>query len=288
MNRRNFLKSSIFLSAALVVPKFNFFPENNRLLDEIELVRAKLDYYENICKDLTLSDLISFVGNDFLGAPYEGGSLDFNVDVEELVIRISSFDCVTFVENVLNFSRLLFMNKTTTDDFISELTKIRYRNGVITDYTSRLHYFSDWIFDNEKKGIVKDITQDIGGIVYDKEINFMTNHLDSYKQLKNNKSLVKKMYEIEDNISLRKKYYLKRYGLKQNQSKIQTGDILALTTDIAGLDVSHTGLALNDNGRILFLHASQKAGKVIVSNEGLLGYINSIKKCTGVMVARPV
>jgi len=288
MDRRNFIKSGLLLSGALFIPKNNLFPPVANSFDEIELIKKKLADYGKSLNDMDLPSLISSIGQDFLGTPYVAGTLDVNTEEEKLILKISSFDCVTFVENVLTFSRLIYIqNKSSVDDFRNELTKIRYRNGVIDDYTSRLHYFCDWIYDNEKKGIVKDITEDIGGILYDKEINFMTSHTDSYPQLKNNKSLVRKMYEIEDSINLRKKYYLKRFGLKQNQSQIQTGDIIALTTEIAGLDVTHTGIALNDNGKVLFLHASQKAGEVIISNEGLLGYINSIKKCTGIMVARP-
>lgn len=288
MDRRNFIKSGLLLSGAFFIPKNNLFSSLTNSFDEIELIKKRLADYERLIKDTQISYIVATIGEDFLGTPYEAGTLDVNTDEEKLILKISSFDCVTFVENVLNFSRLAYFKKPTIDDFKNELTKIRYRNGAIEDYTSRLHYFCDWIYDNEKKGIVKDITKDIGGIPYEKEINFMTSHLDSYPQLKNNKSLVKKMYEIEDNINLRKKYYLKKYGLKQNQSEILTGDIIALTTEIAGLDITHTGIAINDNGKVLFLHASQKAGEVIISNEGLLGYINSIKKCTGVIVARPV
>lgn len=288
MDRRNFIISGFLLSGALFIPKYNLFPSLLKSFDEIELIKQKLADFSKSMNEMDLPSLIAAIAKDFLGTPYEAGTLDVNTDGEELVLKISSLDCVTFVENVLTFSRLVYSGKLTIGDFKNKLSEIRYRKGVIEDYTSRLHYFSDWIYDNEKKGIVKNITEDIGGTLYDKEINFMTSHTDSYPQLKNNKSFVRKMYEIEDNINLRKKYYLKRYGLKQNQSQIQTGDIIALTTEIAGLDVTHTGIALNDNGQVLFLHASQKAGEVIISNEGLLGYINSIKKCTGVMVARPV
>lgn len=288
MDRRNFIITGFLLSGAFFVPKYNLFPSLLKSFDEIELIKQKLADFAKSMNEMDLPSLIAAIAKDFLGTPYEAGTLDVNTDGEELVLKISSLDCVTFVENVLTFARLVYSGKLTIGDFKNKLSEIRYRNGVIGDYTSRLHYFSDWIYDNEKKGIVKDITEDIGGTLYDKEINFMTSHTDSYPQLKNNKSLVRKMYEIEDNINLRRKYYLKRYGLKQNQSQIQTGDIIALTTEIAGLDVTHTGIALNDNGKVLFIHASQKAGEVIVSNEGLLGYINSIKKCTGVMVARPV
>jgi hypothetical protein len=287
MERRDFIKSLI-LTSLIFFNRKNGFSYGNQFYDETELIEKKLREYKKIDEGLSLSELISYVGKDFLGTPYEAGTLDIYTDREELVLKISGFDCVTFVENVLNFSRLINLGKLDLESFKNELIKIRYRDGIISDYTSRLHYFCDWIYENEKKSIIKAVTGEIGGVEYKKEINFMTSHKDSYKQLKENKSLVKKMYEIEDNINLRKIYYLKKSDIKKNQSGINTGDIIALTTEIEGLDVTHTGFAYIENGKLLFMHASQKYGKVIISYEGLSGYLNSIKKCSGIMIARPL
>jgi len=288
MNRRDFLKSSLISAVAILINGKNVFSAGNHFYDEIEMIENKLNIYKNIDSNTSISELIIHIGKDFLGTPYEAGTLDIHSDREELVLKISGFDCVTFVENVLNYARLINLKKLYLDGFKNELINIRYRDGIISDYTSRLHYFSDWIYDNEKKGIVQDITGGAGGIVYNKEINFMTSHKDSYKQLKENKSLVRIMYEIEDKINIRTKYYLKKSDVKKNQSSINTGDIVALTTEIEGLDVTHTGFAYIENEKLLFLHASQKAGKVIISKEGLLSYINSVKKCSGIMIARPL
>lgn len=288
MYRRHFIKTSLLLSGSLLFSRNSLLSAKDRFYDEIELIENKLIDYNQIESSVPVSDLISLIGKDFLGTPYEAGTLEIKIDKEELILKISGFDCVTFVENILNFSRLVLLNKLNIENFKSELTKIRYRDGIIKDYTSRLHYFCDWIYNNEKKEIIKNITSEIGGSVYSKEINFMTSHKDSYEQLKNNKSLVNKMYDIEDNISLRKMYYIKKSDVKENQSEINTGDIIALTTEIKGLDITHTGFAYVENEKLLFMHASQKAGKVIISYEGLLSYINSVKKCSGIMVARPL
>lgn len=288
MDRRDFIRSSFISAVAVLFYGKNVFSSGHNFFDEIALIENKLNFYKDIDPNTPVSELIIYIGKDFLGTPYEAGTLDVYSDREELVLKISGFDCVTFVENILNFSRLINLNKLDINGFKNELMNIRYRDGVISDYTSRLHYFSDWIYENEKKNIVKDLTGDSGGILYSKEINFMTGHKDLYKQLKENKSLVRKMYEIEDRINLRTKYYLKKSDVKKNQSSINTGDIIALTTEIDGLDVTHTGFAYIEDEKLLFLHASQKAGKVIISKEGLLSYLNSIKKCSGILIARPI
>ena len=60
--------------------------------------------------------------------------------------------------------------KTTFEDYEKEILNLRYRDGKLTDYTSRLHYFSDWIFDINKRGIGKDITKEIGGEKYNLKV----------------------------------------------------------------------------------------------------------------------
>ena len=42
--------------------------------------------------------------------------------------------------------------------FADNLQKIRYRDGVIDGYTSRLHYTSDWIENGVRQGFLEDVT----------------------------------------------------------------------------------------------------------------------------------
>ena len=65
---------------------------------------------------------------------------------------------------------------------------MRYRNsGCATlDYTDRLHYTADWIYENEKRGYLKDVTKEVGGQSLKLDLSFMSTHPDSYKQLKGN------------------------------------------------------------------------------------------------------
>lgn len=291
MNRRNFLKSSVLIPAAgIVLSKTDFLSGMvNRFSDDYEkkLVEKILDGFETGYKSKSIGEVISYAGKKLLDTEYVAGTLDDYEGAEKLVIRISGLDCVTFVENTLTFARLIKQEKLSYDDYKNELQLIRYRNGKIDGYPSRLHYFTDWIYDNESKGIVKDITRQIGGKKYDKDINFMSTHTSSYRQLKNNQSYIADIKSVENSMSERQLYYIPKSKVNEYYDSLATGDIITTTTDIAGLDVTHTGFIYKEDGYTYFMHASIKSMKVIISNEELKEYLSSNKKQTGIIVARP-
>ena len=140
-----------------------------------------------------------------------------------------------------------------------------------------------------KRGIGKDITKEIGGKRYVKKINFMSTHVDSYRQLKENQKFVKEISNIERQISTRKYYYIPQEEIASVEDKIQSGDIIGITTNVEGLDIAHTGIAIRmDDGRIHFLHAPIVGHKVQITEKPLADYIKGNKKQTGVMVLRPI
>ncbi len=259
-------------------------------LDDYEekLVKKKLASFDESLKNESIDKIIEKVGLSFLGTEYVAGTLDEDIHSEKLVIKISGLDCVTFVENTLAMARTIQSGSPTLENFKDELQTIRYRDGRIDGYTSRLHYFSDWIYDNEKKGIVQDITKKIGGVMYNKTINFMSSHKDSYKQLcLDDGESISKIKNIEKKINNRDLYYIPKNSVDKYYDELKTGDIIATTTDIKGLDVTHTGFIFKKKGKTYFLHASLNAKEVILSKEELKAYLKSDKKKTGIMVARP-
>jgi hypothetical protein len=255
---------------------------------EIKKCKEKLASLDISYKDSLINEVISYVGQSFIGIPYVAGTLDENTRNEELVIKVTGLDCVTFVENTLVMSRLIKKGDKSFDAYKKELQLIRYRDGVIDGYPSRLHYFFDWIYDNQNKGVVEDITKSIGGKEYNKTINFMTTHLDSYKQIKNNSDFVERMKTVEDNINQRQLYYIPKNSVDKYYDAMKTGDIIATTTEISGLDVSHTGYIYKDDYGTYFLHASLSKKQVIISDVELKEYLNNDKKKTGIMIARPL
>jgi hypothetical protein len=193
-----------------------------------------------------------------------------------------------FFENMLCISRILKQDKTSFDDFKAELTFTRYREGVLTDYTSRLHYTSDWIYDNEKKKVVRNITKEIGGEELPLKVSFMSKNPNYYQALKEFPEFIKKIAMTEKEINKRKHWYIPQRKIKDAQKHIQTGDIIAFATDEEGLDYGHTGLANRDErGKIRLLHASQLKKKVILDTE-LHEYTQSIEAHTGITLARPL
>lgn len=149
ISRRKFIKSSalsaIFLSAIpQTLKSFNrpFWDD----YDEILCKKKFKAFIDAGIKSEPIGDVIAEVGKSFIDTDYVAGTLDKNMS-ESLVIDLTGLDCVTFVENCLTFARCIKLDKTTFDDYKSELKKIRYRDGLIDGYSSRLHYFCDWIWD---------------------------------------------------------------------------------------------------------------------------------------------
>jgi N-acetylmuramoyl-L-alanine amidase-like len=281
----NFVSSSgINSKTNLINPK----SKNQNSVDDYEKMKCtkKLKSFDASLKNLPLNELIAAVGMTFMGTPYVAGTLDENPNSEEVVIKITGLDCVTFVENDLIFSRLIKEGKTDFEDYKAELEKIRYRDGKNTGYTSRLHYFTDWIYDNEQKGIVKDITKDIGGIPYQKTINFMTTHRNSYKQLTNDEDNFNKMSEIENAINSREIYFIPKDDIANVYDKLQTGDIIGITSTLDGLDIAHTGYVYKQDGKTYLMNASLKDKQVEISSMELQDYLMGNSKQGGIVVAR--
>lgn len=237
-------------------------------------------------KDKPINEVIVEIGKSFLGTEYVAHTLEKDGN-ENLVINLTGIDCTTFLETALTFSRCIKKDKTSFEDYQNELTYIRYRDGKIDMYPSRLHYFSDWIFNNQQKGIVKDITKEIGGKPIKFKLNFMSENPKYYKQLKENPEFIPVIKKQEEEINSRQYYYIPEDDIEKLESKIQTGDLIALTTSDKGLDIGHVGIAVKmDNGRIHFMHAPLVGSKVQITETPLSDYTKKIKKHTGIIVLR--
>ncbi len=235
-------------------------------------------------KVLSFGDLLIEIGRGFLHAPYKVGTLEAG-GKEKLIINFTQFDCFTFLETTLALSHCLAVGKISAREFRRKLKFIRYRHGVITGYSSRLHYFTDWLRDNEQKKIVGDISMQLGGELRCKKINYMTTHRAFYPALKNENEL-KKMLIVEKNISRRNFYAIGKDKVDQQKGKIRTGDIVAFVTEQNGLDVAHVGFALWQGKNLHLLHASSKEYGVVISKKTLVTYLKQNKKFTSVIVAR--
>jgi hypothetical protein len=242
---------------------------------------------------LPIGARVAAMGKLFLGTPYVAGTLDVDTTKEQLVVNLRGFDCVTFYENMLAFARILKEEPhPSMEGFKKELTYLRYRNGIIDSYYSRLHYTIDYFYNGDHKRILHNATLEIAqvGAKNDpRQINFMTAHRVLYPQISKNDAAYNAMLQVERAMNARKDfYYIPKYEIQVLESKIKTGDIIAVTTDIPGLDCSHTGIAIRmPDGRIHFMHASSLMGNVIISDEPLAKYLTHNIHQTGIIVARP-
>jgi hypothetical protein len=235
-------------------------------------------------KNTETGDLMIKVGSCFLGAPYVPHTLEFVP--EKLVVNLREFDCTTFTESVLAIARTIKSENPSFEQFAKELQFIRYHNGMINGYSSRIHYFSDWIYENDAKKLVNDLSKEIGETPHLRLVNFMSTHPEFYFQLRD--SLFN--HEIanqEMRINSRQMFFIPKEKLAEKEYLLKDGDIAGITTKIEGLDISHVVILKRINGSIHILHASTSGYKVILSEETLENYLNSSKSVTGIMVARP-
>jgi hypothetical protein len=236
--------------------------------------------------DLPIADLIVEVGLSFLETPYVIASLENGLE-ERMVINLREMDCTTFAENCLALSRVIKSGKTDFDTYVLELERIRYRDGIRNQYPSRLHYFSEWISDNTKKGIV-DGTPNKNGEKSDKPINYMSTHPASYPVLKEHPELIPSIAEQEKALSKTGFMYFPKNDIPNLHQHLKHGDIIALTSSIAGVDVNHVGIILKKGSEFHLLHAPLSGKKVLVSDGPIADFLKPESKNSGIMIARPV
>jgi hypothetical protein len=241
-----------------------------------------------------IGDAISRIGLNFVGSPYVPGTLEV-ADPEALVVNLREFDCVTFVESAFALAKLVQTlprdveadDPTVHERYAHLLADLRYRDGRIDGYPSRLHYFSEWIQDNARRGNVESISHLIGGVRDDEVIDFMTTHPTSYRQLAD-PDVLDRIREMERSVNRLLRYPVPEGRIADFASEIRDGDIIAATSTVEGLDVAHTGLAVWIDGELHLMHAPLVGDSVQVSTRTLAARIDDLRGQDGILVARPL
>lgn len=251
--------------------------------------RARLDQFfsEFSQKDLSgesLNVLTMEIGKWFLGTPYVEKTLEITGE-EKLVINLQGLDCTTYLETVVTLSRLAQRAEFSFEAYEAELENLRYRDGENSGYPSRLHYFSDWIYENQQKGILEDITAKIGGKTYTNLPSFMSANPQYYPQL-SNPEYVTRIKKAEKEIGARNYHYIPKEEIRKAEDKIRSGDLIAITAARSDLDMVHVGFAIKKNGRIHLMHASTGSMEVEISEKPLSEYLAGFKSQSGIMVCR--
>lgn len=230
--------------------------------------------------------LVEFYARQLLGTPYVAHTLE--ADEEVLTINIHELDCLTFIETLYALSRATLDHRYSWRDYAANIENVRYRGGTMDDYSSRIHYISEWIIDNHVRGNLVEITPDLPHVDYMvKDINYMSKHPDSYRQLKNDTAMVEKIKRHE--LRQHRFPYLKRSWLNDKGVKaaLRSGDFITLVTKMEGLDVSHNCVVIvDDKGDPHLLHASMSGGKVMLETQSLYKFLERSKTNIGVRVFR--
>ena len=238
------------------------------------------------------ADKIDALSAILLGTEYLDGSVgegDQGKYDKDPLNRFDVFDCTTYVETILAGAI-----SSTSEEFQSNLHRIRYR-GAKVDFVSRNHFPSvDWIRNNQDK--LMDITPDVGGgkarvakAMIDKSAWYqaLTGDVlkcdpESSRQCLN---LLKQLHE-EGRIYPAEPAYIPYvpltalFGGNTNKvdqtllNRIPSGSVISMVRpnwDIkkyigTNMNVSHQGLAIRKNGTLFLRHASLTNKKVMDEN----------------------
>jgi hypothetical protein len=295
MDRRKFLGAGALAALTPLVSKTSLARSLDALLQADEDEKICMSKFEfSLAKKLVdrpINEVMIEIGKTFIGTDYVGHVLEAD-GPEKLVVNMRALDCVSFYENCLVLARCVKLKRYTFDEYKRQLTFVRYRGGIINGYPSRLHYTTDYWYDNEKKGVLKVVTTEIADDKniqpMPKPINFMSTHRDSYKQLAND-AFYEEIKKQEDAINARKLLFLPKGNVHMFADKIETGSLIGITTNMKGMDIKHTGIAIRmENGELHFMHAPITGAKVQITPTTLHDYLAKFKDDTGIIIAKPL
>jgi cell wall-associated NlpC family hydrolase len=193
-----------------------------------------------------------------LESPYLNNPLGGGPDVQEsLVIRFDGFDCVTYVETVLALA-----GSRAADEFSDALREMRYAGGKVA-WHSRNHYMLDWIRNNRRRGIVKNITNGPHAVTKTRRLSLI-------------KELPAKTVAF---------HVFPKQALARIRHLLETGDIVLFASTRRNLDVFHMGIVIKRGEDIWLRHASRMAGRVI--EQPLADFLKA-HRMSGIILLRPL
>jgi N-acetylmuramoyl-L-alanine amidase-like len=245
-------------------------------------------------KALPIGERTATVGQALLGTRYRHFTLEIDNHIEAPSVNFYGMDCWTFFEISLGFARMLEEPESnwTPQTLLHYIELDRYRNGICTgQYLSRLHYLEDWLYDNDRRGLVEDMTRQLGGIRVPHSAREMSEGWRHYRYLVHNRSLLRPLAQMEARVSSRPLYEVPKRHVKRIESKLHDGDIIGIISrDGRGLySTSHVGMALRRNGVLHLMHASsQRQYERVVVDTELAKYLYRFHSDSGILVARPL
>ena len=225
------------------------------------------------------------------GVPYVAHTLEVG-SREQLVVNTRQLDCTTLVETVTALTVCAHQGRKRWTDYLDVLRQLRYRQGRIDGYTSRLHYFTDWIADNTLMQYVSEIQQPDPPFTALQVVDatFMSSHPQYYQALRDSQQLVDVIRRQEAQLCGQTYRYIPKQQLERDtpllRQTIRDGDIIAITTSKKGLEIAHLGFAVWQRDGLHLLNASQLHKKVVTEPMTLGRYLQKHPSHTGIRVIR--
>lgn len=225
------------------------------------------------------------------GTPYVNYTLELHDVIESPSVNMKGMDCWTLFEIALAMGRLVALHSPpySPQEMLRLIEMDRYRGGRCTGrFDSRLHHLEDWIQDNERRGLVKDITPSLGAKKLHRRMAYMGKKPHLYRQLRADPSMVPEFIRVENELSRRGITYVPKAQVPRIESQLRNGDIICIVTTWHETYTSHVGIASRDkNGVLRFLHASKNHREVVLDDR-LSDYLNKFGKHAGIFVGRPL
>lgn len=235
----------------------------------------------------SVPELMIIVAKQMLGTEYVAGTLE--KVPEQLVVSLTQTDCILFVESCLAMAINAKKGIFHPDSLCATIQSLRYRNGKVDGYASRIHYTSEWIRQGEARGIFREITDVLSGDnLSGQRFSYMSEHSDAYRQLKGNPAEVARIAEMEASLNKYTDYFvIPKEAVSKMEHLLKDGDILGFNSTVKGLDIAHVALVYHkENGQVGFIHASQADGKVVIDEKSIADYVNSRKSNNGIRIVR--
>lgn len=231
-----------------------------------------------------------YFARQFLGLPYVAHTLEQG-DPERLVVNTRQLDCTTLVETVTALTLCVRQGRSSWGDYLAQLRQLRYRDDHIDGYPSRIHYFTEWITENEQHHLVSEIQQPNPPFtaVQQVKVSYMSQHPQSYSALRRHPEDVGQIRQMEQRITGQRFRYIPKRLVGDHKllsTVVRNGDIIAITCQKPGLDIAHLGFALWRDGQLHLLNASQLHGKVVEEPMTLAEYLSKHPSHTGIRIIR--
>src|SRR3954468_10127972 len=188
-------------------------------------------------KELPIGERTATVGQALVGTRYKHFTLEIDNHIESPSVNFTGMDCWTFFEISLAFARMLYEPEEswTPQQMLHYIELDRYRGGECTgEYLSRLHYLEDWLADNKQRGMLEDLTPQLGGVTVAHSAREMSIGWRHYRYLAANKSLLGPLGKMEARVSSRPLYQIPKSRVPAIEKKLRSGDIIGIVSRDGG------------------------------------------------------